>query len=618
MKIKNIYLMLWAVLMLSFLGTQSLYAQNGQFDVKAEADCSKVNQGEYAVKIFVKAHSPATEFNVSEQNYRFSFSNRDAIANPVPDGDGGLEGLIGNSEYDDQTTTGSIDTIVSYNIVLEGGPGVALSSTQWTYVGAVKFDVLDECEPVEILWHDEQPINFPPTFVGEKFNGSLFKADEGDYLVEDCTDPPNGEYIVIAESDCSEVDQGNYYVNFYLQATNINTTFRVSEQNYRFSYSNRDAIANPVAEGASGLEGLIGNSMYDIQHTNGSLDTIVSYNIVLNGGPGVLVPHDDELYVGRVKFDVLDASLPVDIRIHEPYPYEFPPTFVGEKHCGTLYQASKGSYVTESCVPACTPTTIIFDDFENGFGNWIDGGSDCHLYSQAYIPYGQKAARLRDNTNGSIMTTNSLDLSQYDEFTVDFAFTSVGMQNGHDFWFQVSTDGGPFNTVASWVKGSDFENSQVVPIHRSVTIPGPFTANTKLRFRCDASNNANRIHLDDILISGCENPVANFKITTDFYEMDTAQEAVNETNWDLDNTTIQVFPNPASSLLNVAMNLPKAEVAQVIITGLMGEKVMVMDLEQRKGWQEIQINVADFVSGVYNVTLITADKVTSQKVIIID
>jgi len=64
-------------------------------------------------------------------------------------------------------------------------------------------------------------------------------------------------------------------------------------------------------------------------------------------------------------------------------------------------------------------------------------------------------------------------------------------------------DGGAsFTTIEEWNLSDEFEND--VRVFESVTIPGPFTASTQLRFRCDASSNNDYIFLDDISIEACE------------------------------------------------------------------------------------------------------------------
>ncbi|MEL6943221.1 MAG: M14 family zinc carboxypeptidase, partial [Bacteroidota bacterium] len=67
-----------------------------------------------------------------------------------------------------------------------------------------------------------------------------------------------------------------------------------------------------------------------------------------------------------------------------------------------------------SCSPCtgCNTITIISDDFEAGFGNWNDGGSDCFRSSDpTYANSGTYSVRLRDNTSTSVATTDLLELS---------------------------------------------------------------------------------------------------------------------------------------------------------------------------------------------------------------
>jgi len=121
------------------------------------------------VDIEVKAADSNTGFFMSEQNYRFSY-NRDAVANPeisnqvltgfIPGG----PGTMGFTLYSPHNLTGSLDTVVSYNIELQGGDGAFLTSDTWVRIGQVTFDLLDPNACYDLLWHET---DFPPTFVGE-------------------------------------------------------------------------------------------------------------------------------------------------------------------------------------------------------------------------------------------------------------------------------------------------------------------------------------------------------------------------------------------------------------------------------------------------------------------
>jgi len=149
-------------------------------------------------------------------------------------------------------------------------------------------------------------------------------------------------------------------------------------------------------------------------------------------------------------------------------------------------------------------TEIIYDDFELSFGNWNDGGDDCLYYTHPHGTHahqGNAAVNLQDGTSTSVVTTDNLSLSAYDEVKVDFWFEAVGMDSGEDFWLQISTDdGGSYTTVQSWAEGTDFQNDTFY--EESVTITGySLTDQTRIRFRCDASNNGDDIYIDDVRVS---------------------------------------------------------------------------------------------------------------------
>jgi len=146
---------------------------------------------------------------------------------------------------------------------------------------------------------------------------------------------------------------------------------------------------------------------------------------------------------------------------------------------------------------------IISDDFESGFGNWTDGGSDSKYYSGGTYAYqGNGAINLEDNTDSSVMSTSDLALSGYSEVKVEFAYYAVSMDSSsEDFWLQISTDGGgSYITVEEWNRDDEFVNNQFYT--DSVSISGyALTDQTRIRFRCDASGGADDVYIDEVVIS---------------------------------------------------------------------------------------------------------------------
>jgi len=154
-------------------------------------------------------------------------------------------------------------------------------------------------------------------------------------------------------------------------------------------------------------------------------------------------------------------------------------------------------------MPEVACNELIFDDFESGVGNWIDGGSDAFRINDAtYASSGSFSFRLRDDTNTSVISTNSFDLTNIDSVSVNFNVYPRSLEGSEDLWFQISDDNGSsYTTVETWTNGVELTND--VPTSFQFTIGAPFTSQTRFRFRLDASANGDYVYLDDIRIDTC-------------------------------------------------------------------------------------------------------------------
>ncbi len=165
----------------------TLFAQDPTYKVRFnmnEADCQ--NMIVY-IDLEVAADDGSSGFYISDQNYRFSF-NRDAVANPRIVQELEVAGQLFTTDYsaffDPHHLNGSLDTIISYNVVLAGGSGYPVDDTRWYPVGRIAFDILDLDACLQLEWHSHDPVDYPPTFIGEKVGGAggvLLEVEEGTY-----------------------------------------------------------------------------------------------------------------------------------------------------------------------------------------------------------------------------------------------------------------------------------------------------------------------------------------------------------------------------------------------------------------------------------------------------
>ncbi|MCA9175438.1 MAG: cadherin-like domain-containing protein [Planctomycetales bacterium] len=151
-------------------------------------------------------------------------------------------------------------------------------------------------------------------------------------------------------------------------------------------------------------------------------------------------------------------------------------------------------------------TDLVFEDFENGFGQFADGGRDATLYSRgAHAHQGTSAANLQDGNgaDSSIELANPLDLQSpgYSTLRVEFWFKTVGFESGDSFELQYF-DGSSWQTIEAWIAGADFVDSSFV--FASVEISAAnyaFSAQSGIRLMSTANSKNDDVYLDEILIS---------------------------------------------------------------------------------------------------------------------
>ena len=171
-------------------------------------------------------------------------------------------------------------------------------------------------------------------------------------------------------------------------------------------------------------------------------------------------------------------------------------------------------------------TTITYDDFEDGFGNYTDGGRDCILYSWGtYAHQGDNAANIQDDSGeeSSFSHTNGIDVDSpgYTSIKVDFWFRARDMENGEDFWVMYY-DGTDWEIVADYDKGDEFVNDQFY--HEEVWINETdytFPTDMKIRFQCDASYDWDDVYIDEVYVNASvgSSEIENYSGLVDEYKI---------------------------------------------------------------------------------------------------
>ncbi len=239
----------------------------------------------------------------------------------------------------------------------------------------------------------------------------------------------------------------------------------------------------------------------------------------------------------------------------------------------------------------CNTQTINSQNFEAGWGIWVDGGTDCARINNATfansVPW---SIQLRDNTNTSVMSTTNQNLTSYSEITVDFSYITGNFAVGEDFWVQVSTNGGStYTTKQAWVRGTHFNNG--VRMSGTATIAGPFTTNTRIRFRCDASTDADVVYIDDVVITGCLNFTGNpIETGRDEVESNVVRPAAS---------SLLAYPNPTSDQLTVEFTQAEGT-ATLVVLDMTGKLLQSQKVASNgTGLQQVQLDVTNLQPGSY-------------------
>ncbi len=279
-----------------------------------------------------------------------------------------------------------------------------------------------------------------------------------------------------------------------------------------------------------------------------------------------------------------------------------------------------------SCVCLGEPTvgciygTIDNSGFESDWGIWNDGGSDSRrsINDSPYASTGNYSIRLRDNSSSSVMTTDVLDLSNFEELTIDFSYYVRSFDNSNeDFWLQISTNGGSsFSTIEEWNLGDEFNNDQFES--DQVIIAGTFSANTVLRFRCDASNNGDQVYIDDVAISGCNTAnSSNFVIPSneDRHFVAKSKELIKLDDAQGKNT-LHFFPNPVRNQLIIHYEMHNGQTTYVELIDLNGRKVVAQTIQMVKGHNEFQMDLSKMPDGLYFLRVMEGENHFLEKVVI--
>jgi len=258
-----------------------------------------------------------------------------------------------------------------------------------------------------------------------------------------------------------------------------------------------------------------------------------------------------------------------------------------------------------SCAPCSGGGDIVLHEgfFESGWDGWSDGGGDCYRYSGSRSSEGSYSIRIRDNSGTrSAMTSESFNLTSYNQVEVQFLFYANSMENGEDFWLRFNNGSG-WTTVATWARGTNFNNSTYYTA--TVTLDDSqynFGSNSQFRFQCDASGNGDQVYIDGVKITGLGSGARIGNDETLPLQVNGAEEGFNS------EVDFIIYPNPVNgSVLNVELHDDVNATYRVL--NMLGQTILTGNLENKS------INVGSLESAVYFIEVNDGEETMVRKFI---
>jgi len=240
-----------------------MFAQNGEYDIRLDLHNADCDANKIYVNVEIRATTIANQFNIADQNYRFSFNRNAVDIDSVKIDHEYLSGVVGSSAYLPHTLIGSLDTIVSYNVLFGGGAGV-LVDTSWLKIGRLSFEIIDFNECLDLTLHPHFPVIHPPTFISESFQGAFHEVDEGLYFntticpVLVCTGYSNlisGNLFIDSSLDCAYTNGESGFGNGMIRISGDAQFFRNTDSQGNYSFN--------LDSGSYSISGVLPNQLYE-------------------------------------------------------------------------------------------------------------------------------------------------------------------------------------------------------------------------------------------------------------------------------------------------------------------------------------------------------------------
>ena len=154
-------------------------------------------------------------------------------------------------------------------------------------------------------------------------------------------------------------------------------------------------------------------------------------------------------------------------------------------------------------VPKPVIVLITYDDFELGFGSFVDGGTLAYRGSGANCPNGTYCAVItgRLGVNSSIYQSKAYGIVNYSDLVLQFTYRAISMDSTLEgFVLEVNWDEKGWTIIGDYRRGTAFANGTLKQV--SITLPVLSRLTVRFRFRCEASDSKDYVYIDNVRLEG--------------------------------------------------------------------------------------------------------------------
>ncbi len=204
-------------------------------------------------------------------------------------------------------------------------------------------------------------------------------------------------------------------------------------------------------------------------------------------------------------------------------------------------------------------TVISSDNFNSGWGNWNDGGSNATLDYVSWIFPTQAAVIHSQDDPNSTFYSDVTNLSAYGSVTINFDFYFRAVPSAYSLVIDYSNDGGSSWSEVERFSASSYNNWNIHSVSSNISINDfTLTNNSRFRFRSDTNDNTDIIYVDNVTVTGYA-PEEEIMISSNSFEItdgDTTPYILDNTDYgsaDLGTTMTRSFTisNTGTSNLSI-------------------------------------------------------------------